>query len=1034
MGFSDTQGYRLGILFIVFVLISLGFLSAQKHLDEYLRRHKLRALRHVTEHFREEFLLLGFISLLLAAFDSALKKICVSASKSEVEAAQASGKAYGYNTCPEGKAPFWDSKTLHQTHVFMFILACTHICYACVSMGLCVFKMRTWRRYEEEASRGDPLASLQPLAKRLTPPSPGAGAGGLTLLRLVCRCFVAQFRDSVNRDVYLDLRRLFIERTGAPVDFNFLDFIMESMEEDYARVLSTNYMMWLVAAIYVTIPQFVFLPASIITLVVMLFMGTVLESILLRLAQCSYELFQTQPPPPPLVVVVSPEGAAAGGGGGAAATPSIDSIDFGVAAAAAAGGRTPSGGVHGGEGGDADKKHTTGDGGDGASDTFHGHDHGHDHDHGHGGGDMDGDDLFDDYMDDGDLYDETEEEREHREQQERLAAARHVMATRLDAANFFWRGKPFLMFRVFQYVLFENSMSLSLLTFSLWQDPEYLTKNIAFGWGAVGIILVVDFCIMAHTSVFVLPVYAIAASVGSHSSLTVVEYARKKGISGERAMELHRKKSQMEDGTNGGGGGGGGGSRRGSQDGGSETSASGRERKAWAQNWDSQAQAVGWTKLKATKLSEVSEDHEAHNEKSVSALLGAILTKRLNDERQREKAGRLDQEVREARKERMEKKKKLSAVAAFVAAGVAATQRRRSSDLERWEEVDGGAKAQSGEEEQQLVMVRDTSPVHSSAAATAAAAAHGTGTGTGTPTRSLNGSARTSWSAQHASHAPVADTFSSASFAGQQQQGPLSRTSSVTSPLDVRHPLTSTGSMGTPSLMSIFFPNATRDGKSELERMTGGLDAALAEAGAAPARTSCDGGFAGGGSGSGRLLQRINSDTSRGSAKSHGSRAGPTTLQQESRRRIRSNSLFPGGSSSDDSNDDSDDDGDDDDDDERLSTSGGGGGGGGGSGSGRHGALGSRRAAPTRTRSPSPDIDSSARTRALLRGGSGGVGAGGSGDLSAADSQGCLLLQPESIAITVDEPSTVAVAGAGVGHHQGEGEGESEGEVRLSLD
>ena len=97
MGFSDTDGWRLGILFILFVVVSLAFLSAQKRLDEYLRRHRLRALRHVTEHFREEILLLGFISLLLAAFDSALKKICVTATISQVELAEASSKAYGYN-------------------------------------------------------------------------------------------------------------------------------------------------------------------------------------------------------------------------------------------------------------------------------------------------------------------------------------------------------------------------------------------------------------------------------------------------------------------------------------------------------------------------------------------------------------------------------------------------------------------------------------------------------------------------------------------------------------------------------------------------------------------------------------------------------------------------------------------------------------------------------------------------------------------------------------------------------------------------
>jgi hypothetical protein len=94
-------------------------------------------------------------------------------------------------------------------------------------MGLCVLKMRTWRAFEEEARRGSRLVSLAPAALRR---SPFRGHG---LARLVWRAFLAQFRDSVTRDLYLDLRRLFVERTGAPVDFDFLDFLARGM--DHAR-------------------------------------------------------------------------------------------------------------------------------------------------------------------------------------------------------------------------------------------------------------------------------------------------------------------------------------------------------------------------------------------------------------------------------------------------------------------------------------------------------------------------------------------------------------------------------------------------------------------------------------------------------------------------------------------------------------------------------------------------------------------------------------------------------------------------------
>jgi len=76
---------------------------------------------------------MGFISLLLTALDDPLKKLCFRSSAARADAAAQS--PYGQSRCPAGESPFWDSKTLHQTHVFIFILACTHITYACTSVS-----------------------------------------------------------------------------------------------------------------------------------------------------------------------------------------------------------------------------------------------------------------------------------------------------------------------------------------------------------------------------------------------------------------------------------------------------------------------------------------------------------------------------------------------------------------------------------------------------------------------------------------------------------------------------------------------------------------------------------------------------------------------------------------------------------------------------------------------------------------------------------------------------------------------------------
>ena len=91
--------------------------------------------------------------------------------------------------------------------------------------------------------------------------------------------------------MYLSLRRLFLERTGATHDFNFYDYLRESMEEDMSSLIGMTVMMWSMATVFVTIPEALFLPAGLVCLGIMIFVGTMLESVALRLSQAAYERF-----------------------------------------------------------------------------------------------------------------------------------------------------------------------------------------------------------------------------------------------------------------------------------------------------------------------------------------------------------------------------------------------------------------------------------------------------------------------------------------------------------------------------------------------------------------------------------------------------------------------------------------------------------------------------------------------------------------------------------------------------------------------
>ena len=70
-------------------------------------------------------------------------------------------------------------------------------------------------------------------------------------------------------------------------------------------------------------------------------------------------------------------------------------------------------------------------------------------------------------------------------------------------------------------------MSLAMLIFSAWQDPDWLSQNANVQANASVLLFVVDIIVLLHSAYFILPVYAISSVVGTHCSMSLVEYAKK---------------------------------------------------------------------------------------------------------------------------------------------------------------------------------------------------------------------------------------------------------------------------------------------------------------------------------------------------------------------------------------------------------------------------------------------------------------------------------------------------------------------------
>eukprot|EP00217_Crustomastix_stigmatica_P011919 CAMPEP_0183799224 /NCGR_PEP_ID=MMETSP0803_2-20130417/21018_1 /TAXON_ID=195967 /ORGANISM="Crustomastix stigmata, Strain CCMP3273" /LENGTH=647 /DNA_ID=CAMNT_0026043921 /DNA_START=24 /DNA_END=1963 /DNA_ORIENTATION=- len=269
-GFSATEGWRLAVLFLGLVALTALYQWANEAAERALKARRLRALRHVYRKLQEELLTLGFISLVLIAAQDAVEGICV----------KKPGAKGGY--CGDDRERFLAPHTVHQAHIFLFVLAVTQVIYSCICLGLCLWKVGRWRKWEEGAS----LVVLPPNKPLEGRHFQGPGA-------LLLRGLVSQFMESIDKPIYLGLRRLFVARMEVPDAFDFVSFVVVVLEEDYSRVISLEWPMLALTSLWLAMPREIILPMSIACLVALLVTGAKLEAVCLQLAQASYEHFSS---------------------------------------------------------------------------------------------------------------------------------------------------------------------------------------------------------------------------------------------------------------------------------------------------------------------------------------------------------------------------------------------------------------------------------------------------------------------------------------------------------------------------------------------------------------------------------------------------------------------------------------------------------------------------------------------------------------------------------------------------------------------
>ncbi|XP_044474132.1 MLO-like protein 11 isoform X2 [Mangifera indica] len=275
-----TPTWSVATVLTIFVVVSLLVERSIHRLSNWLQKTNRKPLLSAVEKMKEEMMLLGFISLLLAASSSTIANICIPSKfydspfapcfraeiDKETEDISFDGRkllmsflfphpfrrilnGLNQNTCKEGHEPFVSYEGLEQLHRFIFVMAVTHVSYSCLTMLLAIVKIHSWKVFEEEAhmDQHDCLNEIRDLTLRRQTAfvryhtsNPFVRNG----LLIWVTCFFRQLGRSVVRADYLTLRKGFIMNHNLSPKYDFHSYMIRSMEEEFQRIVGVSAPLW----------------------------------------------------------------------------------------------------------------------------------------------------------------------------------------------------------------------------------------------------------------------------------------------------------------------------------------------------------------------------------------------------------------------------------------------------------------------------------------------------------------------------------------------------------------------------------------------------------------------------------------------------------------------------------------------------------------------------------------------------------------------------------------------------------------------
>ncbi|KAL2641542.1 hypothetical protein R1flu_009129 [Riccia fluitans] len=297
---EHTPTWAVGIVCIVFVAVSILLETSLKHLSRYLERTNQKPLQETLHRMREDLMMLGFMSLFLTASRNSLTRICIPEAVTNYMLpcrSTASPDGHGLvranqvdppEACVEGKVPLMSVESIHQLHIFIFIMAIVHVFYSCLTMILARLQMKGWGKWEEEYLQHDAIRdsfkmSRQNLFVIDRARHPLTSQPWFQWID----AFSRQFYRPVKQSDYMTLRLGFVKNHNVGQKFNFLKYLMQTMEEDFKVIVGISASLWIFVIVFMLLNiygWYTYFWIAFLPLLLLLVVGTKLQHIMTQLA------------------------------------------------------------------------------------------------------------------------------------------------------------------------------------------------------------------------------------------------------------------------------------------------------------------------------------------------------------------------------------------------------------------------------------------------------------------------------------------------------------------------------------------------------------------------------------------------------------------------------------------------------------------------------------------------------------------------------------------------------------------------------